>query len=184
MKLNSETYEYIKCEVADIYVRYGIKNIPVCGFELAHKMGIILVPYVCLSEKKLNAALRSSEDGFYCEPGDGKEYIYYDDTVINTRCNMTILHEIGHAVLGHTDETEKCVAEAEAAFFAKYLAAPLPLINLINPSCAEDIANTFQISKEASNYAWKYFTKWKKHHNKIGKYTEYELQIIRSCTIN
>lgn len=87
--------------------------IPISGFELASKMGVKMIPFSSLTEEKLGAAKTISPDGFYCEPGNGREYIFNDDQKEYTRCNMTILHEIGHAVLGHTDETDPDVAEAK-----------------------------------------------------------------------
>lgn len=100
MRLDDSTYEYIKEEVTDLFVRYDVNCIPISGFEIATKMGMIPVPYSSLSTKKRDAAQNLSSDGFYFEPGDGKEYIYYNDAIGYERCNMTILHEIGHAVYG------------------------------------------------------------------------------------
>ena len=139
MRLSDERYEEIKAEVIDLFIRYDVRCIPISGFELAMKMNIILAPYSSLSEEQRNAALEISSDGFYFEPGDGTEKIYYNDEVGYERCNMTILHEIGHAVLGHHDGMDQDEAESEAAFFAKYAAAPPPLIHQICPNRPEDI---------------------------------------------
>lgn len=174
MRLNDDTYEFIKEEVIELFLRYDVKCIPISGFELATKMGIILVPYSALSAGKLDAAQRISPDGFYLELGDGKEYIYYNDQVGYERCNMTILHEIGHAVLGHSEDTDPEVAEAEAAFFAKYAAAPPTLINEIHPVCPEEIADIFCISFEAAWNAWNYYCNWKRFHFAYGRFTAYE----------
>ena len=35
MRLDDSTYEFIKEEVTDLFVRYAIKCIPINGFELA-----------------------------------------------------------------------------------------------------------------------------------------------------
>ena len=134
MKLENAVYEYIKEEVIDLFVRYDVKCIPINGFELAAKMGIFLIPYSALTPVKLAAAIRISCDGYYFEHGNGKEYIFYNDQVEYERCNMSILHEIGHAALGHSENTDADTAEAEAAFFAKYAAAPPPLIHKIRPT--------------------------------------------------
>ena len=104
MKLSDEVYEFIKQEVIDLFIRYDIKCTPISGFELAQKMGIVVIPYSALSKRKLRKARKISPDGFYLEAGDGKEYIYYDDTSGYERSNMTILHEIGHCVLGHMEK--------------------------------------------------------------------------------
>lgn len=177
MRLEDNKYEFIKGEVADLFVRYDIKSIPINGFEMATKMGMVLLPYSALSPKKLEAAEEISADGFYMEPGDGKEYIIYNDQVEYERCNMTILHEIGHAVLGHSEDTDPEMAEAEASFFAKYAAAPPPVVHKVHPECPEEIADIFCISFEASWYAWLYYCSWKRFHFAYGRFTAYEVKL-------
>lgn len=177
MRLDDDTYEFIKNEVTDLFVRYDVKCVPISGFELATRMGIILIPYSGLSLKKRETVQRISSDGFYLEPGDGKEYIYYDDQVGYERCNMTILHEIGHAVLGHTANTDPEVAEAEAAFFAKYAVAPMPLVHKIRPEYPDEIADVFCISYEAACYVWDNYQKWRRFHRAFGRFTAYEIRL-------
>ena len=72
-KLSNDEYEFIKGEVIYIIEKYNIRCIPVCGFEIASKMKIKLIAYSGLSKKKLEAAMKISEDGFYLE-SVGKEY--------------------------------------------------------------------------------------------------------------
>lgn len=89
---------------------------------------------------------------------------------------MTILHEIGHAVLGHNENTDDDIAEAEAAFFAKYAVAPPPLIDKIKPNDPQKIENIFHISYEAATYAFSYYYKWLVYGNK--NYTDYEIKLL------
>ena len=161
MRLDDEQYEFIKGEVVALFERYDVRGIPINGFELAYRMGIILVPYSSLNEKKRAAAMRSSTDGFYLT-FNGNDYIYYNDVDVSyERMNMTILHEIGHCVLDHMGDKDKFdEEEAEAAFFAKYAIAPPPLIHRIKPDCPEDIADSFRISYTAAMYAYDYYRKW------------------------
>lgn len=179
MKLTDERYEEIKEEVIDIFIRYGVRCIPISGFELAYKMGIRLIPYSSLDAKKQEAAIRVSTDGFYFEPGDGKEYIYYNDDICYRRANMTILHEIGHGVLGHHEGMGLDEAEAEAKFFAKYAAAPPPLIHQFEIECPGGIADLFAVSYEAAVYAFDYYQKWLHKHRQIGIYYTYEKQLLQ-----
>ncbi len=176
MRLDDEEYEFIKQEVIDVFIRYDIKCTPISGFELAQKMGVIVVPYSGLSRKKRREAKKISSDGFYLEPGDGKEYIYYDDARGYERSNMTLLHEIGHCVLGHNDDTDSEFAEAEANFFAKYAIAPPPLIHRFHSTSPEDIRDRFCISHEAACNALNYYHKWLHFGEK--DYTVYELKLL------
>ncbi|MDO4939251.1 MAG: ImmA/IrrE family metallo-endopeptidase [Lachnospiraceae bacterium] len=175
-KLTGENYEFIKGEVIHIFVKYNIKCIPVSGFEIATKMGIVLVPYGGLSTKKLSAAMHESRDGFYIESG-GKEYIFYNNIGKNyERQNMTILHEIGHCVLDHTGHSK--YEEDEANFFAKYAIAPPVLVEKIGAVTPSDIYSSFNISYEAAVYAFDYYLAWKQRHDRLGKYTEYEKRLL------
>ncbi len=176
MRLDNDTYEYIKNEVIDLFVRYDVRCIPISGFELASKMGMVLIPYTSLSPKRRAKAYEVSEVGFYTEPGNGRECIFYNDLKKYKRCNMTILHEIGHAVLGHTEETDHDVAEAEAAFFAKYSLAAPPLIHKLRDKSIEAISEAFDISLEAATYAANYYRKWLNYGP--PHYLAYELVLI------
>lgn len=177
MRLSDEQYEFIKGEVVALFERYDIRCIPINGFELAYKMGIALIPYSALTEKQQSAAMRISTDGFYMEDPSGCDIIYYnDDNVISyERMNMTILHEIGHCVLDHTGESDE--EETEAGFFAKYAAAPPPLIHRIKPETPEEIADAFNISYEAACNAMGYYQKWLAFGGK--DYKEYEIRLLR-----
>lgn len=107
MRLSDEQYEFIKGEVVALFERYDVRCIPISGFELAYKMGIILIPYSSLSDEQQSAAVSISTDGFYMEDNDGNDKIYYNDVITYERLNMTILHEIGHCVLDHEGESEE-----------------------------------------------------------------------------
>lgn len=176
-RLTNEEYEYIKGEVTHIFITYKVKCIPVSGFEIATKMGITLVPYSWLSDKKLEAARRVSEDGFFLAFYD-REYIFYNDVDRNyERQNWTILHEIGHIVLDHTGHSER--EEAEADFFAKYAIAPPVLIHKIKAEGVNDIYYSFNISLEAAEYAFGYYKKWLKRHLAEGRYMDYEKAMLQ-----
>lgn len=175
MRLTGEQYEFIKGEVVALFERYDVRCIPISGFELAYKMGITPIPYSSLTKKQWIAAMKLSPDGFYMEKLSGADIIYYNDQKPYERTNMTILHEIGHCVLDHRGGSEE--EEAEAGFFAKYAAAPPPLIHRINPEKPEEIADEFYISFEAACYAMDYYHKWIQNSGEF--YTDYELRLLQ-----
>ena len=182
MRLSDETYEYIKQEVANMFVDYDIKGVPICSFEVAIKMGLTVISYSALSRRKKRKALRYSEDGYSVETDDGEWIIYYNDSDKNfTRINQTIMHEIGHYVLGHITEGEE--EEAEAKFFAKYaLASPALIHNMTGDINVANIMRTFDIGFEAANYALNYYNKWLKYGPK--DYKSYELMILNQLEID
>ena len=174
MRLRDEQYEFIKEEVIALFVRYDVNCIPISGFELAIKMGITLIPYSSLSSQKRKVAMKISQDGFFLEGNDGRNRIYYNDLKSYQRINITILHEIGHCVLDHQSGTDE--EEAEAKFFAKYASAPPPLVHRIRPHTPKEIKQVFDLSYEASVYAFDYYRKWLFHCS--GYYKDYEKRLL------
>ena len=63
--------------------------------------------------------------------------VVYNERKNYGRVNHTIMHEIGHIVLGHTEDSD--LAEAEVSFFAKYALAPPILINKLKLETPEII---------------------------------------------
>ncbi len=175
-KLTNEEYEFVKGEVCHLFVKYDVTCVPVCGFEIAEKMGIVLKPYSAFSARERRKAMKMSKDGFFSECG-GRVYIFYND-VHNCyeRQNWTILHEIGHIVLDHMGGGKH--EEDEADFFAKYAIAPPVLIHLIGARSSREIYERFNISHEASVYAYKYYVAWRRRHRCSQNYTDYEMRLL------
>ena len=97
MRLNDETYEYIKQEVANMFVEYDIKGTPISSFEVAIKIGLTVIPYSALNRKARRKAISYSEDGYSLETNNGEWIIYYNDIDKDySRINQTIMHEVGH----------------------------------------------------------------------------------------
>ena len=49
IKLSNKRCEEIKRIVTDMFVRYSVSGVPINGFEIAHKMGIKIIPYSSFS---------------------------------------------------------------------------------------------------------------------------------------
>lgn len=179
MRLENEQYEEIKQTVIDSFEEYDVRSVPISAFEMAVKMGIRVVPYSSMSDEKRRASMEYSEDG-YSKEGKGNEWtIYYNDSCNNYgRINNTIMHEIGHYAMGHTESGDDEEKEAEAKFFAKYALAPPPLIhNMEKPITPDTIRETFCISHKAAKYAYKYYRNWLKYGE--PDYTDYENRMLR-----
>ena len=186
-KLPVFRYEDIKEIVCKIIEKNNIKRIPIDVFELARKLGMRVVKYSLLTEKEMSLleeyGISRDSDGFYAlakKHGKNIPYIYYNDKKDAGRIRFTILHEIGHFVLDHLQQSD--LAEAEANFFAKYLIAPPVLVDKIKPCDYMDIACVFKVSISCAWNAFDYYEKWKKHYISCGgRYTEYEKKILRNC---
>lgn len=121
-------------------------------------MGIKVIPYSSYPQKVQRLLLKKSEDGFSVQLQNGEWQIYYNDAKSYGRTNNTLMHEIGHIVLDHSEDSE--LAESEVKFFAKYALAPPVLIHKLRLTNPAEIADSFQISYEAAEYAYNYYQKW------------------------
>ena len=107
MRLSDGTYEVIKQAVADMFVDYDVKGVPLCSFEVATKIGMTVIPYSALDSAMLQMAVGYSVDGFSIETKEGEWIIYYNDEDKDySRINQAIMHEIAHFVLGHIEEVQ------------------------------------------------------------------------------
>ncbi|MBQ7907409.1 MAG: ImmA/IrrE family metallo-endopeptidase [Clostridia bacterium] len=158
IKLSSRRCEEIKKIVVEMFVKYDVSCVPINGFEIASKMGIHVVPYSAYPSKKRGLLLKKSEDGFSLEKNIGEWYIFYNDKKGYRRTNNTIMHEIGHIVLDHTEDSE--LAEKEVNFFAKYALVPPVLVHKLEISSYLQIVKFFDVSFEAAKYAFEYYQKW------------------------
>lgn len=177
MYLDEETYEEIKGEVAHYLVQCGM-SYPLNVDEFICKMNMEVIPYSVLGHRAYFAAMEASKDGFLCEKNCAYAYVFFNDSKIDERQDVSKLHEIGHFVMDHNTTPDKSddVKEAEAKFFAKYAKAPMPLIHLLPIITISTIQKAFGLSYEAAGYALDNYRKWLDRFN--GTYTDYEQKIL------
>ena len=175
IRLSDERCEEIKESVVALFEKYNINCVPINGFEIASKMGVKVIPYSSKNEKTRQLCLKKSEDGFSVLK-DNQWYIFYNDDKSFGRVNNTMLHEIGHISLGHTEDSE--LAEKEVKFFAKYALVPPVLVYKLKLFTSEDIAETFDVSYEAAHYALIYYNKWLRYSGKYYKPYEERLLLL------
>lgn len=181
MRLANYRYEIIKKRAVKMFLDNDIRCIPIDCFEICQKMCVKLKKYSHLTPEALLKAKNISEDGFCILIEEGPEpfvslqwYIFYDDTKSRERIRFTIMHEIGHIVLEHTEHSE--LAESEANFFAKYSLAPPPLVHKIKPEDYMDISDAFDLSRECAYYAMSFYDKWLRYGN--SEYLNYEIELL------
>ncbi len=176
IKLSNERCEEIKQIIADMFVRFGVSCVPISSFEIAKKMGIRVIPYSAYPEETQLLMLKESDDGFSIMSESGNWFIFYNDSdeLPYGRINNTIMHEIAHIVLDHTEDSE--LAEKEVKFFAKYALVPPVLVHKFELDNPHDIARLFDVSTEAAIYALDYYKKWLAYGGK--EYKNYELIML------
>ena len=171
--LCDERYEEIKMIVVDMFEKCGVSCVPISGFEIAIRMGVTVIPYSVYDKEIRHLMLKRSTDGFSIID-HGKYTIFYNDTKGYGRINNTMMHEIGHVILGHLEDSE--LAEAEVRFFAKYALAPPVLIHKLKLTSPKEIARVFDISLEAAQYAYDYYQKWLLFGSR--DFTSYEIRTL------
>ena len=73
----------------------------------------------------------SSEYGYTIyNPYIGKAEIFYNDTKDYRTIKFTLAHELGHIVLGHTEDND--ISQKEASCFARNLLCPVPIIDIFD----------------------------------------------------
>lgn len=173
MILSDERYEVIKTTVVGLFEKLDIHCTPISGFEIATQLGVNVIPYSAYPRSTRELMLKRSEDGFSIKKTTGDWFIFYNEDKPYGRINNTIMHEDGHIVLDHTEDSD--LAESEAKFFAKFALAPPILIHKFGLSNAFDISKRFEISFEAASYALNFYYKWVKRSN--NHYTDYEIKL-------
>jgi len=179
MRLEAKIYEDLKIEVTNLLEEYGVNSVPIDPFKLAEQMGLTLIPYSSLTERKLKSILGFDDGLSYGNDRNGVWHIYYNDKIQSAgRIRQTIMHEIAHYWLGHTGSPEQEEQEeAEAKFFAAYALAPIPIvISICDINNSDDIRETFQISEKAAIYVAR------RIHNRRsygGTIKDYEIRLLK-----
>lgn len=142
--------EYIKQKILFVYRECGICSFPIDCFEILKHYGFIIRTYdeAKLKDPQLYKALRSYSD----DAMKYHNYIYYNHHGNIGRIRFSLMHELGHHILGHIGESKR--NEDEADYFASNILAPRSLIYTLNCRNAEDVHTTFEISYAAANRAW------------------------------
>jgi len=178
MRLASFRYEEIKKIVVKFFADCEINTMPISGFEIAIKLDIKVIPYSAFKHQEgiVEIMKKLSDEGF----SDGSR-IFYNDDGSNSyeRINWTIMHEIAHILLEHSEDSE--VAEAEAQFFTGFAIAPPVLVHKLDIKDFWEVSNTFGLSMEASVYAFNRYKKWLQYGGKY--YTDYEIQLCKAFGI-
>lgn len=179
MRLSGKRYNSIEEAVVKLFSELNISRIPVDPYEIVDALGIKLVTYSQFTQLSYEQKMLISKDGF-CEeiaisPTESYFVIVYNEMMPDVRIRFTIMHEIGHIILDHSEHSE--LADSEANYFASYSLAPPPLIHKINPEDFTDIAETFDISMECAMYAMKKYNNWLRYGSK--DFLNHEIQLLK-----
>lgn len=155
-----------------------IREFPINCFSVCEQLGIIVIAYSKLNKKKREKAMKCSEDGFQIvrekSKGAFDTVIYYNDDMPHHRIRFTIMHEIGHIILDHTEHSE--LVESEANYFAKYALAPPPLIHNLGICDYVELAEKLDLSLQCAYYSMNKYFQWLKY--VWPELSDYEITLI------
>ena len=174
VRLLPKVYDRIEKEVVALYKRLRINAVPIDPFRIAAQLGFIVKKYSIL-QRHVQIELRTSErEGLsHYDPDIGTFIIYYDDSIPYARIRFTIMHEIGHILLGHREES--ILAKRMADYFAAYSLAPTPLMGLLKCEDYIDVIDSFDVSPECADICFKRYV------NRSyfgGKAKQYEAELL------
>lgn len=162
-RLTYQRYEEIKKVVIAKLQEWGIDRLPFDCFLLCEKLGIVLKKYYDQDSITLQNLLARSEDAFCFVAVNDEGYSYftivYNDHKPKHRIRFSIMHEIGHIVLDHSEHST--LAETEANFFAQYMLVPIPILQYHQPLSSPKISSLYNISEECANNILIQYRNWK-----------------------
>lgn len=171
-----DAYRYrIEETVVNLYCELGICAVPVDPFDIANKKGYFITKSSQLPLGTLGLfGLRRLDGGSWFNPVLNKYEICYKDNQIDTRQRFTVMHEIGHITLKHTQSCD--LSEKSANYFAQYALAPYPLIKKFNCTSYQDIVTIFEVSKECAEIVYK---RYSKSLEKARALKPYEIKLLK-----
>lgn len=177
IKVPSKIYRDIERKVVSLYKELYICAIPIDPWDIARRKGYKVVPYSRAGREKVACLKKCEIDGgaSYWNEKEKRYYIIYNDTNHASKSfqKFTIMHEIGHIVLGHKEDSE--LAERLANYFAAYALAPSPLIYKYGCEDKEDLMTIFQVSDQCANICFGRYLNWQ---NYGGELKNYEIELL------
>lgn len=136
-----------------VLIEFKIDKLPVDLKLILKNLKIYALPY---SESwQIILKLRDTDipqSGFYGYY-QNQYYIFFNDKHSVERQRFTIAHELGHILLKHYFKNKEYnQLEKEANMFAARLLMPMCILNALNYTTAEQIAQTCLVSLESANW--------------------------------
>lgn len=168
-----KVYRKIERTVVKMLIDLDIRTVPIDPFLIVEKMGFVLKPLGIDMEIKQHFQ-NYGVSGCCCRDNNGVYHIVFNENETIGRQRFTIMHEIGHILLGHKEKSD--LAEQEANCFASYALAPSPLIAKYCCDDYIDIANRFDVTLECAINIVPRYRKWMYD----GGNKEYEKELLKA----
>lgn len=134
--------------ILKIYKDCEVTEFPIDCFAIVRGCGYHIRRYSELTDKKRAACMRLSQDSCIVE-----DTLYYEDRNIPERTRFSMMHELGHVVLGSP-------SEELADTFSSHILAPRIAIHKSRCKTADQLHSAFGLSYAASNRALADYKIW------------------------
>ncbi len=194
---DSPRFSFVTKTAYEFLLECGYEKFPISPYDVLDEMKEYVT---CLPWSEAQKILRS-DDPFHLKQQNaegrtirmrdtGKYYIVYDDVTIKSpdRISWTIMHEIGHVILGHLVEFGETalnrggitneqygVLEVEAHYFAAEFLMPTAILKYLNGITVDQIALLFGVSDKAAGKKYK-----RVFETSYLPYDRYEEKLIRN----
>ena len=150
IKLPGWRYDQIMDSVLAMYDKTNARVMPLPVFDIAHSLNCSLIPYRTYGKTIYEALMSTSQDALVLQClGSDRKIIMYNDRMLATRINFSIMHEIGHIMLGHNEHCP--LAEKEAHYFAGVALCPVDLLEHYHITDSKAVCQLFNVSEEFSD---------------------------------
>lgn len=164
-------YDLIKAKTHEVFEKCNVKSFPIDCFTLLDVYKLKHKTYSSQSKNKKAKCYEASDDAF-----TALGVVFYNDEMLEGRIRFSLMHELGHKVLGHTGVQMK-KQEDEADFFASHILAPRMAIHYAGCKNHVDVAKTFNVSYEAAQYAFDDYRRW--HRRAVYKMNDFDKSMYR-----
>lgn len=149
---------YIRDKASDVLIECNTKQFPIDCFHILRHYGYKIYTYSELQKKDKSLhdlCISYSDDAFRI----GKmKLIAYNEKKPRVRIRFSLIHELGHHILEHKNDSNE--NEAEANYFASNLLAPRIAMYYAKLKAVSSVAELFEISASAAYYAAQDFSEW------------------------
>lgn len=167
-KINDPAFFHeLKQNVVNTFQKLGYIKLPIDPSELMEAHGIQSLAYqVAYDSNSVNSLPKlckfpSGISFIITEKEHAARFIACNLQELPGRVRFTKLHELGHVIRGHLQDSE--TAEIEANFFARYAIAPPVLVEKLGLTTVEEIAQQFGTSIECASHVSTQHTNWLRH---------------------
>lgn len=193
---DSPRFDFVTKKAYEFLLECGYTKFPISPYEVLKELDdVVCLPWsearkIFKSDDPFHLRQQGAEGRTIHRRDDGKYYIIYDDANNNSpdRISWTIMHEIGHVILGHLVDFDKTnlnrggitnkengVLEVEAHYFAAEFLMPTAIIKYLSSITVDEIALLFGVSGEAAQKKYK-----RVFNTSYLPYTENENKVIRN----